>query len=127
MHVTKFIYFYIGYSITETTSRPFLSWQTWDLLRVMVYGFKGFCEDFLCRNPGYTIYPVRLNGSAIETFFSQLKHTAGGHLSGVNYSTARASILTKGSVKHKQSETYRSVPLHVRRHQLCKTKYGISK
>ncbi len=71
--------FCIGYSITETASRPFLSWQTWDLLRVMVYGFRGFCEDFLRRNPGYTIYPVRLNGSAIETFFSQLKYPAGGH------------------------------------------------
>lgn len=114
---------HIGYSITETTSRPFLSWQTWDLLRVMVYGFRGFCEDFLRRNPGYTIYPVRLNGSAIETFFSQLKYAAGGHLSSVNYSTARASILTRGSVKHKQSGMYRGAPLYIRRHPLHKTSY----
>ena len=116
-----------GYSITETASRPFLSWQTWDLLRVMVYGFQGFCEDFLHRNPGYTIYPVRLNGSAIETFFSQLKYTAGGHLSGVNYATARASILSRGSVKQKHSGAYRSAPIHIRRHPIYKSKYAKSR
>ena len=36
-----------GYSITQISHRPFLSWQTWDLLRVMYYGFKDFCVDFL--------------------------------------------------------------------------------
>ena len=117
----------ICYSITEPTYHPFLSWQTWDLLRVMVYGFQGFCEDFLHRNPGYTIYPVRLNGSAIETLFSQLKYAAGGHLSGVNYASARASILTWGNVKQRRSGTYCSAPLHIRRHPLHKTRYGKSK
>ena len=69
---------------------------------------------------------MRLNGSAIETFFSQLKYTAGGHLSGVNYATARASILSKGSMKHKHSGGYRSAPLHIHRHPLHKSKYGKS-
>lgn len=117
----------VGYSITETSSRPFLSWQTWDLLRLMVYGYRGFCEDFCCRNPGYTIYPVRLNGSAIETFFSQLKYAAGSHLSIVNYATARASILTRGNVKPKRSIMYRNAPLHIRRHPLHKTRYSRAK
>ena len=43
--------------------KEFLSWQTWDLY----YGFKNLRADFTSANPVY------LNGSAIETFFSQVK------------------------------------------------------
>ena len=115
----------VGYSITETTQRPFLAWQTWDLLRIMYYGFRDFSESFLARHPGYTIFPIRLNGSAIETFFSQLKHTTSGQLSSANYSAARAAILTRGSVtQKKKSDTYRSSQLHIRSHPLQKTKYS---
>ena len=119
--------FIIGYTITKTSSRPFLSWQTWDLLRLMYYGFKGFCEDFLTRNPGYVIFPIRLNGSAIKSFFSRLKHTTSGHLSGDNYANARASVLTRGSTEAKHSHDYRDVPLCIRKHSLQKTKYRSQK
>ena len=44
-----YTYFYTGYSITQTNERPFLSWQTWDLLRIMYYGFKDFAATF-CHN-----------------------------------------------------------------------------
>ena len=50
----------------------------------------------------YPDYAVRLNGSAVETLFSQLKHATSGQLSGANYSTARAAILTRGSVSAKE-------------------------
>ena len=113
-----------GYSITETKERSFLSWQTWDLLRVMYYGFRGFCHDFLSQHPGYTIFPIRLNGSAIESFFSKIKHTTSGHLSSTNYASARAALLTRGTIgdkKHK--DDYRSAPLHERAHPLRQKKY----
>ena len=31
---------------TSSLERRFLAWQTWDLLRVSVYGFNTFCRDF---------------------------------------------------------------------------------
>ena len=114
-----------GYTITQTTNRPFLSWQTWDLLRVMYFGFKGFCEDFLSRHPGYTIYPICLNGSAVESFFSKLKYNTSANLSGVNYASARAAILTRGSVQGKKRNVdYRDAPMYLRTHKLQKLKYG---
>lgn len=128
IHVHVYIISTLGYLITQTSNRSFLSWQTWDLLRVMYYGFKGFCEDFLTRHPGYTIYPVRLNGSAIESFFSKLKYTTSGHLSGVNYASARAAILTRGSVQGKKRNLdYRDAPMHIRAHKLQRLKYRRSK
>ena len=84
----------------------------------MYYGFRDFSESFLARHPGYTIFPIRLNGSAIETFFSQLKHATSGQLSSANYSAARAAILTRGSVtQKKKSDTYRSSQLHIRHYR----------
>ena len=101
----------------------FLSWQTWDLLRFMFYGFTGFCEQFLQDHPGYTIYPIRLNGSAVETLFSQLKYASGGNLMSTNYASARASILVKGCVAGRnKGDDYRDAPLFVRQHQLKKVK-----
>ena len=38
----------------------------------MYYGFIGLTEDFLQRNPGYFVVPVRISGSAIESVFSCL-------------------------------------------------------
>ena len=33
-------------SVTDPTSNMFLSWQTWNLMRITWYGFKEFCEYF---------------------------------------------------------------------------------
>ena len=67
----------------------------------MYYGFRGLCEEFIQKHLGYTIYPVRINGSAVETFFSQVKHATSGHLSATNYATARSAVITRGSVHGK--------------------------
>ena len=68
-------------------------------------------EDFLTTHQGYHINPKRVNESAVETLFSQLKHTTGGHLSGVNYEAAKATLLTQTQSKRK--ETYCSTSLYI--------------
>ena len=116
----------LGYRITRKSGKLFLSWQTWDLMRLMYYGFRNFCADFTTAHPGYTIYPVRLNGSAVETFFSQVKHATSGHLSSVNYATARGAVLTRGSIHGKMRRhrgDYRDAPLFNRQHPLKRKSY----
>lgn len=98
--------------------KSFLAWQTWDLLRVMWFGFKGLTREFLSDHPGYYINPRRLNGSAVETLFGQLKHTTGRNLTAVNYETAKATMLTKRQSKGKDS--YRSAALYVRHSDLMR-------
>ena len=46
----------------------------------MWFGFKGLTRELLSDHPGYYINPRRLNGSAVETLFGQLKHTTGRNL-----------------------------------------------
>ena len=90
-----------------------------------MYSFLTFVQAFLEEFPDYFISPVRLSGSAVETLFSQFKHTAGGKLSSVNYSTARAAHLVKHSVAyHHSSISYRDVPLHLSDCVLEKKKYN---
>ena len=84
----------------------------------MYYGFVNFCEDFLKRNPGYTIYPIRLNGSAVETIFSLLKYASGGNLMSTNYASTRA---VKGAISGKsKGDDYRDAPLFIRQHALTR-------
>lgn len=73
--------------------------QTWDLLLIMSYGFKGLCEDFLADHKGYFIAPIRINGSAIESIFSSLKYISGGNLSATNYATSLSSLLTQKTIQ----------------------------
>ena len=61
----------------------------------MYFGFKGLCEDFVTRNPGYFIVPVRVSGSAIESVFSCLKYISGGNLSSANYATSLSAMVTQ--------------------------------
>lgn len=91
----------------------------------MVKGFRGFCEQFLLTNPGYFIIPVRINGSAIETYFSQLKYTARGQLSAINYATAQAALETSKdvSIKRPREADYRNAGLDINSVQLKKHKY----
>ena len=118
-------YSYKNYFISDhdfppvsSQERRFLAWQTWDLLRVCVYGFKKFCEDFLTRHPSYYIVPLKWNSSAVETLFSQFKHAAGGKLDSTNYATAREAYLVKrdmhGHRAAKAAHGYRDVPLYIR-------------
>ena len=62
-------------------------------------------QRFHNHSPGYTIYPIWINRSAVETFFSQVKHVTSGHLSSTNYATARGSVITKGSINGKLRKT----------------------
>ena len=67
-------------------------------MQIMWYGFKNFCDDFTARHPGFYVAPLRLNGSAIETLFSQLKFISHGDLSATRYPQALASLITRGSI-----------------------------
>ncbi|XP_065911308.1 uncharacterized protein [Dysidea avara] len=103
----------------------FLSWQTWDLLRVCIYGFKSFASNFLEKYPDHFISPVRLSGSAVETLFSQFKHTAGGKLSATNYANTRAAHLIKHCVTaHHSSVGYRDATLQLSECTLEKKQYN---
>lgn len=113
--------FTVGYIITDSQAKKFLSWQTWDLLRITWYGYREFCKDFLQRHPGYFVYPLRLTGSAVETIFSRLKFITGGHLSAVNNASARANLLTRCEVHGRRTtDPYRNAPLYVREHKLTR-------
>ena len=59
---------------TQTT---FLAWQTWDLLRLTI-GFTGLCKDFLARNPGYFLKPIRVKGSVVESLLGDSNITLEG-------------------------------------------------
>ncbi len=77
-------------------------------------------EEFLSAHPGYHINPRRVNGSAVETLFSQLKHTSGGNLSAANYEATMATLLTKKQTQGK--DNYRSTNLYVRQLDLRRKK-----
>ena len=77
-------------------------------------------EDFLAAHPGYNINPRRVNGSAVETLFSQLKNTSGGNLSAANYEASMATLLTKKQTKVRES--YRSTNLYMRQLDLHRKK-----
>ncbi len=78
--------------------KQFLAWQTWDLLRLCVHGAISLVQDFTTRHPGYFVVLSRVNGSAVESLFSQLKYATSGKLSSVNYAWARKAVMTKANV-----------------------------
>ena len=103
-----------NFNPTSPFERRFISWQTFDLLRICVYGFVAFVESFLQRHPGYYVVPLKLNGSAVETLFSQFKYIAGGKLSSLNFATAKRSVMLRKDIHghHKANRGYRDVPLY---------------
>ena len=98
--------------------------QTWDLLRIMYQGFTGLCESFLSTHAprGYFISPIRINGSAVESYFSQLKYAARGQLSSTQYSVVRGAVATSkaASTKQPQECDYRDAGLDLHPVQLTK-------
>ena len=97
--------------------------QTWDLTRLMVYGFTEFADDFFGRYPNHYIWPRRINGSALETIFGQLKFNMGGHLSAVNYPAALASLKMKRQLHGRRGKfLYRNAPLYLRQGKLRRRK-----
>ncbi len=57
----------------------------------------------------FFLRPICLNGSAIETLFSQFKYTSGEHLSSANYPHARLAYLMKVEIHgiHHGEDNYR--------------------
>lgn len=91
----------------------------------MVSGFLGFCEQFLKAHPDYYIISVRINGSAVESYFSQLKYVGKGQLSAVNYTTAQAAVKTTKAVstKHPRESDCRDANIDIHVAQLKKRQY----
>ena len=79
-----------------------------------MYGFAEFARAFLQRHPGYYLLAMKLNGSAVETLFSQFKYVAGAKLTSINYATAKRSIMLRRDIHghHKNNRGYRDVPLY---------------
>ena len=88
-------------------------------MRICWHEFREYCRQHLREHPGTFISPIRANGSAIETIFSQLKHASGGSLTAVTYQSARAQLLTKRSVHGTQvRDEYRAAPVYVKESEL---------
>ena len=84
----------------------------------MINGFLSFCEWFFTNvspDGRYFISPLRINGSALESIFSVLKHTSGGNLSAISYSPALGRLISRKALIHnKNSEKgYRDVKLNI--------------
>ena len=112
-----------GFNANDSKQNKFLSWQTWDLQRIMVYGLHELSTDFIATyGNNFFLSPKRLNGSSIETLFSQLKYISGGKLSAVNYQHAKDAYLLKVDIhgKHYGEPDYRNVPLYLRQWQNLK-------
>ena len=71
----------------------------------------GTSASFTTTSPGYHVNPKRVNGSAVETIFSQLKHTTSSNLTAANYESAKATLLTRAQSKGK--DAYRSATLYL--------------
>lgn len=66
-----------------------------------MHGFLSFCEWFFTSvspDGRYFITPLRINGSALESIFSVLKHTIGGNLSAIAYSPALGRLISRKSL-----------------------------
>ncbi len=100
----------------NSQERRFLSWQTWDLLRITVFGFQGLVSSFLDKHPEYYIYPLKVNGSAVETLFSQFKFETNSKLTSANYASARSRVLMKKDISGsaKAAHGYRDTPLYIK-------------
>ena len=109
----------------SSAERRFISWQTCDLLRITVYGFTGLVKRFLKDYKDYYIYPLKANGSAAETLFSQFKFETNSKLSYVNYASARSSVLMKKDIhgSAKAAHGYGETPLYIKDKKLRRKCY----
>ena len=79
---------------------------------------------FLSRNKGYSVSPLRLSGSAVESIFGQFKYNARGKLDASNYQVARAALLTKqASECHYSGKGYRDITLSTQEVPMQRKKY----
>eukprot|EP00112_Aurelia_sp_Birch-Aquarium-sp1_P024791 Seg7991.1 transcript_id=Seg7991.1/GoldUCD/mRNA.D3Y31 product="hypothetical protein" protein_id=Seg7991.1/GoldUCD/D3Y31 len=97
---------------TSTEERRFISWQTWDLLRVTVFGFIGLTRNFLMQNQHYYVLPLKINGSAAETLFhnSNLRLITNSHQLTI-HSSMKKDLHGTSSAAH----GYRDTPLYLKK------------
>ena len=69
----------------------FFSLQTFDLQRVMVYCFLQFSKYFFENFPGYSLSPLRMSISRLESLFGSLKFQAHGNSAG-NYGSSLGRV-----------------------------------
>ena len=76
---------------------------------------SGFLLASVSPDGRYFISHLTINGSALESIFSVLKHTSGGNLSAINYSPTLGRLISrKSSMKNKNSERgHRDVTLNL--------------
>ncbi|XP_019856162.1 PREDICTED: uncharacterized protein LOC109584761 [Amphimedon queenslandica] len=114
-----------SFDLKVNTQTKFLAWQTFDLLRIDIYGFNMFCKHFLKKHPGYFVSPLRVSGSAVETLFSQFKYSSGGKLDAANYGYSRAvSLVKQVTSTHHSGKDYRDGQLHINNLPLTKKVYN---
>jgi hypothetical protein len=65
--------------------RAFLSSDTFDAVRFVVYGFKMLVANFFAKFPNDYLIPKRLTGSPVESIFSSLRYYSAGQLTSINY------------------------------------------
>ena len=84
-------------------------------MRIGVFGLKSLLRDFKKRNPQHYLVLSRINGSAIESLFSQIKYATAGKLSSVNYGFSRRAVIISSNVQssHAQNENYRGDRLDI--------------
>lgn len=83
----------------DKKQKEFISWQTFDILRVMFFGFVDLCNAVWNLKPGSYLVGLKVNGSAVETLFSQIKARSGQELTSTNYLGARRSLLVSRDVE----------------------------
>ena len=87
-------------------------------LRVNIYGFRGLVKDFLSSHPGHHII-LGESMAAGSKHFGQLKHRTSENLTGHNYGSTKAVLLTRRQVTGaKQKDDYRNTPLNIRQSEL---------
>lgn len=126
-----------GINPDTPSQTAFLSWQVchvchvfliicWNVYSLLNFVYRlgiyyGSCRmasstcvrPFLEIHPDHFITPVQVNGSAIESYFSQMKYAARGQLSAANYQSAQAAIETSraASTKRPREADYRDAGL----------------
>lgn len=76
-----------GAKATHTVDKkPFLAQQTWDRLRLSVYGVQNLVHDFTATHPNNFLVLSCTIGSVVEGLCSQLKFAVSGKFSSINYS-----------------------------------------
>lgn len=81
--------------------KRFLGWQTFDLLRLSLCGLKTLCNNYFSatNDNDHYIIPFRVNGSAIESVFGQVRQKTQGKATSLSYAPALKKLQVEGNLK----------------------------